>query len=269
MKKLFLFLVYLLSTTPAAAETSCVIGGGFNCRASSGGATCASALPNLLINLDASNSASVIRAGANVSAWNDLSGNGINFTATNNPQYSATGFPGSKPGVSFSSSPYLTASSSLSTTTLSVFVVHNTPIVGSGAFDGYVSILGNGAGDDFGNASSLAFTTDAAGEPFLMTRNSTNFATNGAFDTISTGGITFDGTNGRSYLNFTLASGPTASTGTFGGGTTSFAIGARQTPGIGNTFTGTIAEIIITTSAISGGTLTTLHSCLQTKWGVP
>jgi hypothetical protein len=240
-----------------------------NVVAGGGGGTCASALPNLLINLDASNSASVIRAGANVSAWNDLSGNGINFTAVNNPQYSATSWTGSRPGITFNnaSSRYLTASTSLSTTTLSVFVVSRSTT--SVQFGGIVSILGNGAGADFSAASSLAFSTDSSNVQYLATRNSGNFAASGAGNTDATGGVTFDATNGRSYLNFSLTGGPTGSTGTFGGGTTSIAVGARQTPAIGTYFDGQMAEVIITTGAISGSDLTTLHSCLTTKWGVP
>lgn len=236
----------------------------------SGAATCASVLPNLLINLDASNSASVIRSGANVSAWNGSSGTGVNFTCTNSPQYSASSWTGSRPSITFAngSSQSCSVSTTLSTTTASVFVVNSTgPSI---QFGGLVSILGNAAGNDFGATQSVSLNTNSSNNASLVTRNSVDFAiSNLAPNTDNTAGITFDGTNGRGYLDFSLTAGPTGSTGTLGNGTTSIAIGARQTPALGTYLNGKIAEVIITTGAVTGSDLTTLHSCLTTKWGVP
>jgi hypothetical protein len=268
-------LTVALQLLPSPARAGCIIGGGLICNNPQPPATCASALPNLLINLDASNSASVIRSGANVTAWNDLSGNGINFTGVNSPQYSATSWPGSLPSITFTnaSSRYFTASTSLSSTTLSVFVVGRASAsVNNG---GWFSLLGVGGGDDYNQTWSMALSNGGSGPPFNTVRAFLTYSVtySGSLNTIYTAGVVFDGTNGTTYRDFnTVSPSPSASTGTFGGaGTTRLAVGSRIGAGPAyNTFlTGDIAEVIVTTGAVTGTDLSNLHSCLSAKWGVP
>ena len=273
LKGCILTLLVTLWVVPALSGGGLFSGGcgeGRGCAA----ATCASVLPNLLINLDASNSASVIRSGSNVTAWNDLSGNGINFTGVNSPQYSATSWPGSLPSISFAnaSSRYLNATTTLSTTTLSVFVVGRSSASVNNA--GWFSLLGTGGGDDYNQVSSMAVSNGASGTPFntvhLFTTYSITYS--GSPNTIYTAGVVFDGTNGTTYRDFnTVSPSPAASTGTFGGGTTRLAVGARigAGPAYNTYLTGDIAEVIVTTGVVTGTALSNLHSCLSAKWSVP
>jgi len=58
----------------------------------------------LLFRLDASNTGSLTLSGADVTQWNDISGNGLNAASAGNPPaYSATAL-GGKPGVTFNGS---------------------------------------------------------------------------------------------------------------------------------------------------------------------
>jgi hypothetical protein len=280
MKHWFAGLVFACLIVPAEAgwqsrdsnyNTVFVSGGG-------GGPTCASVLPGLLVNLDASNSASVVRSGSNVTAWNDLSGNGYNFTATNSPQYSATGFPGSLPGITFASASSTIAQTgtgavALNSAPLSVFVVYDHTNAAAGN-SGIVSIVGPGSTTDFNTPKDLSISQNGNGTRFSSDQNTLNFdnTTGGIVTGVAQAmGITFDGANGQVYSNFS-AGFLGAKTGAFGNTTATIVLGARILSGLGSPAVfhdGVLSEVIITTSTISGAALTTLHSCISAKWGTP
>lgn len=243
--------------------------------AGGGGATCASVLPGLVLNLDASNTASVIKTGANITAWNDVSGNGNNFSVSSatNPTYSATGFNTSKAGVTFSQAAgtFLESGSSvaLNSANLSIFVV-NAFTTSSDTNAGVVSLLGAGQANDFANDASLILAVNHFGNNYQLASNAAyQDAISAPPSTAQTVGWIFDGTNGTGYLNFSPDT-PAPKTGTLGNPTATIALGARLLPTPGTAFLdGTIAEVIITSSALSGGQLTALHTCLSAKWGTP
>lgn len=240
----------------------------------SGGAWTPASLSGLIVWLDASVSASVIRSGANVSAWNDQSGNGNNFTATNNPQYSATSFPGSLPGISsWSGSAYIrNASISLNSATLSCFAVFS--MTSTNAFGGIVSIQGASGGNDFNTADGVAFSAGNNNQTTSVARGgspsysgSRNITTGSA----RSGGYVFNGTQGITYGDFSGTTAASSSTAAIGNTTAAIAIGVRQStgPSFANPWIGPISEVIITTSAITGTDLTNLQAYWAAKWGTP
>jgi hypothetical protein len=99
---------------------------------------------NLLLWLDANKGSSITQNGSNqVSEWADLSGNGYNFqqtTAANEPVFSSTGGPNSKPALTFnaSSDQYLSSQANLPAFSLaagiSTFAMasFNAPLTGQG-----------------------------------------------------------------------------------------------------------------------------------------
>lgn len=240
----------------------------------SGGAWTPASLSNLVVWLDASDSGSVIRSGANVSAWNDLSGNGNNFTATNNPQYSATGFNTSYPGItvaSASSNYFKSGTVTLNSANLSVFIVGN--ITGPDKDDGVISLLGNGQSADWNNSASFVVDPNDTSDRIRM------FTGGGSYQSIITGaangahafGWVFDGTNGTPYLDGS-AGRSAAKTGAFGNTSAIIALSNRLSSGgsvTGDTINGTYAEVIITASAITGADLTNLDAYFVAKWGTP
>jgi len=271
MRRLGLALALCLALIGSALAQGGMGPGPGTVHSTGGGATCASVLPGLVLNLDASNSASVIRSGANVSAWNDLSGNGNNFTATNNPQYSATGFNAAKPGVTITvaANNYVkNASFPFNSATMSIFIVY-VATSSTANDDGFASFQASGTGDDFGSQKSFIISENHFGQ--ILTQSGSFNVQN--FSSVNNAphvyGNVFDGANGTEYFDFSAGS-TAAHTTNFGGASNGIlAFGTR--PWNGNTpdFDGTYGEIIITSGAISGGTLTTLHSCLSTKWGTP
>ncbi len=231
-------------------------------------------LSGLTVWLDASDSGSVIRSGADVSAWNDKSGNGNNFPGTNNPQYSATGFNTSYPGIAVTSaagSYFKSGAVALNSANLSVFIVGN--ITSPDLDDGVISLLGNGQSADWNNAASFVVDPNDTSNRIRL------FTASGAYQSVITGaangahafGWVFDGTNGTPYLDGTSGT-PAAKTGAFGNPSAIIALGNRLSTGgavTGDTINGTYAEVIITASAITGTDLANLDSYFVAKWGTP
>jgi hypothetical protein len=261
----------------AGAQDAMMIGAGSPSKAASSTATCASVLPGLVLNLDASKSASVHLSGSNVTQWDDQSGSGNNVvqaTGARQQTYSATGFNGTKPGVTAvaANAQFLQNTAfPLNTTTMSIFIVLT--FTGSDPLNsGLVSFVAAGQADDFGNSQSfgmVAPTGTGAAFKFVNSvyADQTNLTatTQNAPTTI---GWVFDGSNGTGYLDFSGDT-PAAITTTFGGTTGLLAFGTRPWNGNTPSFDGTYAEIIITTSALSSGQRSALHTCLTAKWGVP
>jgi len=264
-----LLLALCLLAGPVYAGTMTLLGVGK--PAVGGGATCASVLPGLVLNLDASNSSSVIRTGSNVTAWNDLSGGGNNFTATNNPQYSATGFNGSLPGVTVTvaANNFLkNASFPFNSATMSIFIVY-VATSSTAIDDGFASFQAAGASDDFGTQKGFVISENHFGK--IATTSGSYFAQN--FSSVNNVprayGNVFDGANGTEYFDF--SAGTTAAHTTNFGGASNGILTFGSRPWNGNTpdFDGTYGEIIMTSSALNGTQLSALHSCWSAKWGIP
>lgn len=238
----------------------------------SGGAWTPASLPNLLVWLDASDSSSVIRSGANVSAWNDKSGNGNNFTATNNPQYSATGFNTSYPGIttaSASSNYFKSSSITLNSANLSVFLVLY--VASAQANKGVVALLGSGQSAEWNNNASFLIDPET-GTNFRLFSNSGSYQNSVAGVSAPHAiGWVFDGTNGTGYLDGS-ANTPASKTGAFGNTSAIIALANRLTTGgavTGDYVNATYAEVIITSSALGGTDLTDLDAYFVAKWGTP
>lgn len=243
---------------------------------SSSAASCASALTGVVLNLDASISASVHLSGSNVTQADDQSGNGNNFvqaTGARQPTYSATGFNGAKPGITAvaANAQFLqNATFPLNTTTMSIFAVH-TFTASDPINNGFASFQAAGQADDFGNNPSFILSAPpAAGSPYRLVSNAYNDNQLSAStqNSPATIGWVFDGANGTGYLDF-AADTPVTRTAAFGGTTGLLALGSRPWNGNAPSFDGTYGEIIFASSVASSGQRSTLHTCLSAKWGVP
>lgn len=242
--------------------------------AAAGGAWTPASLPGLVVWLDASNSGSITQSSGAVSQWNDLSGNGNNFvqaTGANKPTFSATGFNGSKPGITVvAASAQFVQNTSVpfNSSTLSIFVV-NTLTASSEDNSGLVSFLGSGQANDFNNAASFILFTSNVHSLYRLTSSTyDDFANAATVATPATIGWVFDGTNGTGYLNF-AADTPAAKTGTLGATTANIAFGSRPWNSNTPSFDGTYGEIVLTNTAMSSGDRASLHTYLTSKWGVP
>ena len=214
---------------------------------------------NLQLWLDASDTSSMTASSGNVSVWNDKSTVGNNTTAPSGHYPSVT--TNTQNGLSvmtFSGSQNLTGAISLGGTTFTQFVVYSNSAVTVGqAFmdssDGPVGKLcaQNGGGNQFqaGFAYGSSFQTGSA---YRIV--STNCSNPGSSSTVS---IWFNGTNQNiGGWNF-YGAGTTAITGV--------TIGARKDLIY---FSGTIAEIIVYSTALSSTDQKTIEGYLAQKWGL-
>jgi len=214
---------------------------------------------NLQLWLDASDTTNMTVASGNVSAWNDKSGAGNNTTSPTgrNPSVTTNTLNG-RSVMTFSGSQNLTGPISLGGTTFTQFVVYSNSAVTVGqayidSSDGPVGKLcsQNGGGNQFqtGFAYGSSFQTGSA---YRIV--STNCSNPGSSSTVS---VWFNGTNQNiGGWNF-YGAGTTAMTGV--------TIGARKDLVY---FTGTIAEIIIYSSALSAPQQQTIEGYLAQKWGL-
>jgi len=214
---------------------------------------------NLQLWLDASDTSSMTSSSGNVSAWNDKSTVGNNTTAPSGHYPSVT--TNTLNGLSvmtFSGSQNLTGPISLGGTTFTQFVVYSNSAVTVGqaymdSSDGPVGKLcsQNGGGNQFqaGFAYGSSFQTGSAYR--IVSTNCTNPS---ASTSVS---IWFNGTNQNiGGWNF------------YGAGTTaitSVTIGARKDLIY---FSGTIAEIIVYSTALSLTDQKTIEGYLAQKWGL-
>lgn len=214
---------------------------------------------NLQLWLDASDTTNMTVASGNVSAWSDKSGAGNNTTSSvgRNPSV-ATNTLNGRSVMTFSGSQNLTGPISLGGTTFTQFVVYSNSAVTVGqayidSSDGPVGKLcsQNGGGNQFqaGFAYGSVFQTGGA---YRIV--STNCSNPGSSSTVS---IWFNGTN-QNIGSWNFYGAPTTAM-------TSVTIGARKDLVY---FTGTIAEIIIYSSALSAPQQQTIEGYLAQKWGL-
>jgi hypothetical protein len=233
--------------------------------------------------LDASNAASVIRSGSNVTRWNDLSGNGRNMLyEMGTLTYNTTGFNGN-PTITFgpgrSGFTYSGNSIDLSSTnSLSIYIV----LRPSSTSSGNIRVLSFFAGGvDYtppGFVISIVNTTPpllqvgvGRGAPYL-TFNPVNVSNTNIFTSIIFNGNlstnpavplnnTGIGINGNAFSNLTGYSiGTNFSTYTFRIGEWS---GAST-----DIFIGNISEILMFTRALNATENQQIEGYLATKWGL-
>lgn len=230
-------------------------------------------LPGLLIWLSASN---VTHTGSTLTGWPDLSGNGYNCSniSTTAPTYSATGFNG-HPGVTFTKANgtacYSSRSLSIpSTGTLSIFVLGSVPS-GSTSASGRLVSLDTTAGQDYQTPAIEMDTGGTVGNlSFTSTSNLGNGGSSASFSLntpYAWGGI-IDGANGHMYLNNAEQGSATSFSSSVLGGTNCISIGLQQdtcgSPSNG-ALDATIAEIVVTSNAISSGNRSLLETYFVSK----
>ncbi len=241
---------------------------------------------NLKIWLNASNNASLTYNGSNqVSQWYDLSNNGFDFsqiTSANQPIYTATGGPNSRPAINFTrsnshflSTPLLPGALSF-TSGVSTFSVANFSSNGN-----YERIY------DFGNAnesdnliagrygvSANFFYEVWAGNSGAQTYTSTNPIVNGTpsiYEAIQQGGVAGSNT----AVSFYSAGSSQTSGGTFGSQTRVPAATNRTLNYVGRSnwladdyFDGSISEIIFYNSALNNTQRIIVENYLSASWGM-
>lgn len=210
--------------------------------------------------------------GQTVQQWNDQSGNGVNIsqaTSGQRPTYRATGFNSQK-GIQF-----VKANSQLLTSGATAFALGGT------TFSAYVVMFFTGATGVNGRIVSFMYASDATdfstaesaipllapdpasigGYRFGSPRGNIAAAVNTNYRV----GAIFDGTDHKIYLNNSAGT-PSASSGTFGA-TGQIGIGGYA-GGSPEYLDGTIAEVVLTNSALSSGDRLSLDDYFKAKWGL-
>jgi hypothetical protein len=208
----------------------------------------------------------------NVTAWLDQTTNAYSLTGVSNPQYSATSF-NSNPGITFTVSahnyftvsPFTFNTSALSIWTLFTVTTNNTnggrPFsMQSGTGDDYTApswsgqvsmTAGNPAGSGYDNIGTAGVTPSGLNTPQLM------------------GGIC-DGTHGWLYLNNATAQNQSNTSQTDGSATPAtnqVGVGCQYNGNANVQFDGTIAMIVLTSSAMSTTDISNLISFVNSTWG--
>ena len=220
----------------------------------------------IILCLDAS--AGVTLSGSNVTTWTDQQ-NSYAFTpgncsATNPPVFSATSY-GGLPGITFANASgecVATGSTTVAVnSTSSWFFCAATQGAAVGSVGRLISFLYSADGNDFGGTNSVAaILANNAGQNwyFQQTTSGPPYTITGA--TPSRFGVTFDNTNGTTFLNnvqqaqqaatFTLggAAGGKAYIGNFGGG--------------GDFWDGVVRRCVAGTGTLSSGNRTNIDTFL-------
>jgi len=220
--------------------------------------------------LDAADKTSMTLSGSTVTQWKDKSGNGRNGTGAGTPTYSSSSFNGN-PSITFSGSPQsFTGSLTNTSNTVTVFtVIKYTTFVGN---DQRIVSLGVPGQLDYTNVAYCVPITTYGTTPNRLA-TSRNQSTKSDFGPITTGSsfltsTVYNGTDGRLFVNGTLASyeGPNSSTENFGYTTYAIATGAG---GQGSDFfRGEISEVIIYHAALNTTQRQQVESYLAWKWGL-
>ena len=214
--------------------------------------------------------------GDTVQQWNDRSGNGNNLTqatAGARPTFNTTTFNGLR-GITFAAGSSTALSSAanainIGVTTASCFAVLK--ITASGTF-GVVSLLGNGQTTDFGNVASSIFVEELVTNPNLQTiANLNNIPGPLASFVVGIGGFyrfgsIYDGTNGNAYSNNVFLPTAVATATNFTTGT--LCIGASQQSPNTAFFTGILAEVVLTKTALSSADRLNLDTYFRMKWNL-
>ncbi|TDW96244.1 T9SS type A sorting domain-containing protein [Dinghuibacter silviterrae] len=242
---------------------------------------------NLILWLNASKSSSITMSSNQVSQWNDLSGNGYNFTqgtSGNQPVYSATAGNGNRPAVTFTSTssqylstPTLPASLSftkgLSTFTMATYNAPQTPQGWQRIFD-----FGNGQQNNNFMTGRYGSTNQVYAEGWNggtgdQTWTTTTPIVNGTanmFETVQAAGAASTTT----AVTFYIAGTSQASSGAAGSVTYIPKSIARASNFIGrsnwnvdNYFSGNISELIILDTAVSTTEQIILENYMWAGWG--
>lgn len=220
------------------------------------------------------NALNVITSSGNVTSATDLSGNGHDLTNTGTVPLNATGYNG-HPAFDFKAANQAglsTTGIALTTANASVFVVGQmlTATTSSGGLVTYA----DGNVDDF----------NAVGSVLLYARNNTanQLSTFASFVNLGTPsislatnsriGIVFDGAHATQYINNVAQGTPAAFSTSFTGIAPRFGVGNRIASGIfagasGSAWEGPVAEIVLTSSALSGTELNNLDAYFTGQWG--
>ena len=220
-------------------------------------------LPNLVAWYTAKTGVS--QTAGNVTAWADQSGNGYGLTPNNLPSYSATGFNTSYPAVTFSGNfDWMnTGASAVSVggTALSVYIVCNisSSFNNSSPFLDYLPSGGSGVGGvKFVPFNSSGDTLSTYGNNTQYFSDAFTPGTNYQF------GWIYDGTNVTSYQNNVQQSQSAAS---FTFSSTGY-ISLGGDLNSGSTQKIIIAEVVVTSAAISSGNRTNLANYFNAAWGL-
>jgi hypothetical protein len=230
-------------------------------------------LSGLKLWLDASVSGSITLSGSDVTQWDDQSGNGNNVvqaTSARRPTYSATGFNGSKPGITCvaANSQFLRNTSiGFNSSTGYIFVVQ-TNSDSNPSNGGIICFVGSSATNDFGFDQSFILAVNGSSPvKYRMTSNAYDDAQQtSTLNTPQVIGWIFNGASTTGYLDFSADTAGTKS-GALGNTTADIALGSRPWNGNTPSFDGVFAEIVLGEGVPSAGDLTSFHSYCQAKWG--
>jgi hypothetical protein len=206
--------------------------------------------------------------GTTISTWVDKSGNGRNGTASGTPTYSSTSLNG-RPAISLGSPNYFQGSLTNTSNTLSVFsFIYHTTFV---ANDQRVVSLGVTGQNDYSSILYCNPITTYGTTPnrLATSRNNVTISDFGNItpNTVFLTSTVYNGTDGRLYVNGTLASysAPATSTGNFG--YTNYTIG-RGAGGGTDYFRGVIGEVLIYHTALTTTERQQIEGYLAHKWGL-
>lgn len=220
------------------------------------------------------NALNVITSSGNVTSATDLSGNGHALTNTGTVPLNATGYNG-HPAFGFlaaNQAGLSTTGIALTTATASVFIVCQM-LTGTAANGGLASYA-DGNVDDWASNGGAAIIVRNNSDNKITTYG---FSTQLGLNSISLAtnyrlGIIFDGANVTQYINNVAQASPVAYTRSFTGVAPRFGIGNRIASGIfagasGSAWEGSVAEIVLTSSALSGTELNNLDAYFTGQWG--
>lgn len=243
-----------------------------------GGWTPALLSPKLWLKADAG----VTEVAGAVSNWASQEGLGYNFaqaTGANKPTYSATGFNTSYPGLTFAfGAPSFVSSSAFILNcphTMSVYVVMSRTAA-SEDNGGVLSFKSNGQADDYNAPSFIIETINATAKVEMYSSGARGNPTSDIIIANNTAValgwiIEFDvpGFFATMYKNNVPTAVPDAAAVAIGSASAAvLAIGSRPWNGNTPSFDGTIAEIVITDTALGTTDRGLLQAYFAAKWGI-
>jgi len=213
-------------------------------------------LPGLVAWYDASNSGSITQSGGAVSQWNDLSGSGfhvVQATGSKQPTTGATTLNGLNVLDFVRANAQVLSKTSISTTVTSVFAVAlNSSVPGTSV------PFATNAATFFYIQTGTPFLSMYAGGGGMTTSNNTTVGTAFTVYGIVNGGSSVLNLNGTTSVPGTNPGSTTAATALHLGNDTGT-----------NYLNGSIAEVFVSSSVITGGDITSARTYLTGKWGTP